>query len=225
MIWKIVLGGLIIIILIIGITLAAIAALIGWSAGVGWIVTRFLPFTLFEATLLGMIASIFVFFFIPRILSIFIDEGKQGFSEEESNGSPYAAALPAEEGISPDRFVQSEEDETDEAWFRYQIANDIYDDLLAKLDLDATMGETQVKALAVRLVDVVTTAFKSRPKKPGHQRVTITVAQLKKQMDKMDLRPYDDDILTTTANAVNERLAYDDELADIVRRKTWRQRY
>ncbi len=87
------------------------------------------------------------------------------------------------------------------------------------------MGETQVKELAVRLTDVVTAVFKARPRKPRSQRVTITVAQLKKQMDKMELRPYDNDILKTTAHAVNERLSYDDELADIVRQKTWHDVY
>ena len=225
MILKI-LGGLFVVLLVIAGILAAIAVIIGWSYGVGWIAAQFLPFTLFEATLLGMLASIFVFFLGSRILSSLLSEGEE--TMEAGRGpdpSLFITRLPEEEGIPASRFVQSEEDETDESWFRYQMANDIYDDLLADLDLDATMGETQAKELAVRLTDVVTAVFKARPKKPRSQRVTITVAQLKKQMDKMGLRPYDNDILKTTANAVNERLSFDDELADIVRQKTWRDIY
>ncbi len=221
MILKI-LGGLFVILLVIAGILAAIAVIIGWSCGVGWIIAQFLPFTLFEATLLGMLASAFVFFLGSRILSALLDEGEQTMEAGRiPDPSLFVTRVPEEEGIPASRFAQPDKDETDEAWFRYQIANDVYDDLLAELDLDATMGETQVKELAVRLTDVVTAVFKSRPKKPRSQRVTITVAQLKKQMDKMELRPYDNDILTTTANAVNERLSYDDELADIVRQKTW----
>jgi hypothetical protein len=220
-----ILGGLFVVLLVIVGILAAIAVVIGWSYGIGWIAGQFLPFTPFEATLLGMLASIFVFFLGSRILSALLSEGEQTTETNHGSGPPLFMSDLPEDDIPASRFVQSEEDETDESWFRYQIANDIYDDLLAELDLDATMGETQVKELAVRLTDVVTAVCKARPKKPRSQRVTITTAQLKKQMDKMGLRPYDNDILKTTANAVNERLSYDDELADIVRQKTWRDIY
>ncbi len=220
-----ILGGLFVVLLVIVGILAAIAVVIGWSYGIGWIAGQFLPFTPFEATLLGMLASIFVFFLGSRILSALLSEGEQTTETNHGSVPPLFMSDLPEDDIPTSRFVQSEEDETDESWFRYQIANDIYDDLLAELDLDATMGETQVKELAVRLTDVVTAVCKARPKKPRSQRVTITAAQLKKQMDKMGLRPYDNDILKTTANAVNERLSYDDELADIVRQKTWNDIY
>ncbi len=217
------LGGLLFWLFLAVVGLLIIAVVIAWSVGVGWLVTKLLPFTLFEATLLGMLASLLAIHLVGRLMNL--------GHEVELEDTAVSATFPSgsfvlpEDGIPASRFVQSEEDETDESWFRYQIANDIYDDLLAELDLDATMGETQVKELAVRLTDVVTAVFKARPRKPRSQRVTITVAQLKKQMDKMELRPYDNDILKTTAHAVNERLSYDDELADIVRQKTWHDVY
>ncbi|HID53635.1 MAG TPA: hypothetical protein EYP41_16575 [Anaerolineae bacterium] len=221
-----ILGGLFVILLVIAGILTAIAVVIGWSYGIGWAIAQFLPFTLFETTLLGMLASIFIFFLGSRILSVLLSEGEQTMETSHGSDQPlFMDHLLEEEGIPAGRFVQSEGGETDEAWFRYQIANDIYDDLLSKLDLNATMGETQVKELAVRLTDVVTAVFKARPKKPRSQRVTITVAQLKKQMDKTGLRPYDNDILKTTVGAVNKRLSFDDELADIVRQKTWNDIY
>ena len=219
-----ILSGLLFWLFLAFIGLIIITVIIAWSVGVGWLVAKLLPFTLFEATLLAMLASLLAIFMVGRLMNLSNEAELEDTAVSSDTFPPGSFVLP-EDGIPASRFVQSEEDETDESWFRYQIANDIYDDLLAELDLDATMGETQVKELAVRLTDVVTAVFKARPKKPRSQRVSITVAQLKKQMDKMELRPYDNDILKTTANAVNERLSYDDELADIVRQKTWNDIY
>ncbi len=218
-----ILSGLLFWLFLAFIGLEVIIVIMAWSVGVGWLVTKLLPFTLFEATLLGMLASLLAIYTIVRLMNL-SSEAELEDTAVSDTFPPGSFVLP-EDSIPASRFIQSEEDETEESWFRYQIANDIYDDLLAELDLENSMGETQIKELAVRLTDVVTAVCKARPKKSRSQRVTITVAQLKKQMDKMGLRSYDNDILKTTANAVNERLSYDDELADIVRQKTWNDIY
>jgi hypothetical protein len=211
------LGGLLFWLLFVFIGLVIIAILLGWSTGIGWVVIKLLPFTLFEATLLVMLSSVVAGYLIYRLMNL---PNELDDSPNFDDFSPESIIFP-DVNIPADRFIDPDEEETDETWFQYQIANDIYDHLQDDLALDESMGATQAKELAIRLAEVVTAVFHSRSPKSRNKRVSITITQLKKQMNKMKLRPYDDDILETAVSAVNLRLSYDDEMADVVRYKTW----
>lgn len=49
----------------------------------------------------------------------------------------------------------------------------------------------------------------------------VTVEQLRKQLEAMGQQPYDTDLLETAVATTNMRLSYDEDLADVVRDKTW----
>jgi hypothetical protein len=212
-----ILSGLLLWLLFTFIGLVIIAVILGWSTGIGWVIIKLLPFTLFEATLLVMLSSFVAAYLVYRLINL---PNELDASPDFDDLSPESILFP-DANIPADRFIDPDEEETDETWFRYQIANAIYVHLQDELALDESMGATQAKELAVRLTEVVTAVFHSRSPKSKNRRASLTIARLKKQMTKMKLRPYDDDILETAVSAVNQRLSYDDELADIVRYQTW----
>lgn len=192
-------------------TLAA-ALLVFWSAGLSWLLIKVLPFTLFEGAVLILLATLFVLYIAGRILA--------DLPRTSSDGLPLEPLSFAEDEIPEDRFWQNEADKTNEAWFRYAIANELYADV-DDMELDMTLGKAQQKELAIRLTDIVVALLKVRKYRKGAQRVAITLPQMKEQMEKMGQRPYDDDILETAVATVNIRLSYDDELVGIVVNKTW----
>ena len=118
------------------------------------------------------------------------------------------------------RFSVNEEEVTDEAWFRFEIANEIFDNLV-NMERELAMGEAQQKELAVRLTDVVVAVLKGRKHNRRTYSVRVTVEQLRKQLEAMGQQPYDTDLLETAVATTNMRLSYDEDLADVVRDKTW----
>ncbi|GIK56126.1 MAG: hypothetical protein HND44_01850 [Chloroflexi bacterium] len=202
---------LLLVIFLVG--LLCLAVIMGWSVGVGWLLIKVTPFTLFEATLLVMIASIVIGYGAIKIMTTNVTAPAS---------APYFPP-PVEDEPSPiptQRFYKSEAQKTNEAWFRYEMANAIYWDFDADDDINTSMNETEMKQLAIRLSEVLVGALKSqRPKRGGRLRVTVT--QLKKQMDKMGQRPYDDDILLTAVSSINDMLNYDEDLLEIVQEQTW----
>ncbi len=190
-----------------------LAVLIGWSVGMGWLLIRIAPFTLFEATLLVMIASITVGYGAIRILTANVRD-----LTGSSSVSPSLEDQP--EPIPPQRFYQSEAEKTNEAWFRYEMANAIYWDFDQDDGINTTMNDTEMKELAIRLSEVLVGALKSQKPKQGRP-VRVTVTQLKKQMDKMGQRPYDDDIMRTAVSGINEMFDYDEDLAAIAQVQNW----
>ncbi len=202
---------LLLVIFLVG--LLCLAVILGWSVGVGWLLIKVTPFTLFEGTLLVMIASIVIGYGAIKVLTTNVTAPSH---------SPYfpTPPEPEPEPIPAQRFYKSEAQKTNEAWFRYEIANAIYWDFDADDDINTSMNETEMKELAIRLSEVVVGALKSqKPKRGGRLRVTVT--QMKKQMDKMGQRPYDDDILLTAVSSINDMLDYDEDLAEIAQEQTW----
>lgn len=185
------------------------AVVLGWSIGIGWLLTLFLPFTWFEASLLVMLASAAIGALGVRMLM---------------SVPPALSPMPdvdelEEMPIASERFYPAKGPVTSEAWFRYEMANDIYWELTDTDPVMTSMGELETKELAIRLTDVVVELLKNRTSRSS--RINVTKNQLMQQMKKMDLRPYDDDILEAAADAASLRLSYDEMMADIVREKSW----
>ena len=184
------------------------AVVLGWSIGIGWLLTLFLPFSLFEASLLVMIASAAISALGIRLLMTV--PSPEPFTDLNE---------PVEPAISSDRFYSPKGPVTSEAWFRFEMANDIYWDLSDTDRIINSMDDSAVKELAIRLTDVVVEMLKSRTSRSS--RINVTKNQLTQQMKKMGLRPYDDDILEVAASAASACLTFDEAMADIVREKSW----
>ena len=184
------------------------AVVLGWSFGVGWLLTLFLPFTWFEASLLTILASTAIGALGIRML--LSTPPLSPLADSETLFDP---------PIATDRFYPSSGQVTEEAWFRYEMANDVYWELIDTPSIVNSMDEQETKELAIRLTDIAVTLLKSRTSRAF--RVKVTKNQLMQQMKKMQLRPYDDDILQAAADAMTLRLSHDEIMADIVREKSW----
>lgn len=183
------------------------AVIFGWSIGIGWLLTLFLPFTWFEASLLLMLASIAIGALGVRML---LSMPPPPMTDSESFFDP---------PIASDRFYSSGERVTFEAWFRFEMANDIFWELTDTPSIGNSMDERETKELAIRLTDIAVNLLKNR--KSNAYRVKVSKNQLMQQMKKMQLRPYDDDILQAGADAITLRLSHDEMMADIVRDQSW----
>lgn len=210
---RFILGVIFLALVIILLGVMAVALLLAIALGLGWVMTKFLPFSWFETSTLALIGTVFVTHSAIRLFRALATPPETGDAEDTS-------FISAESDIPVERFVSDEEGKTNEAWFRYEIANHIYEDL-SKMDLDMTLGKPQQKELAIRLTDIGVYILKNRtPGKPS-RRVNLTVAQMKTRMSKMGQQPYDDDILETAVAAINLRLSYDEDLIEIVLDKSW----
>ncbi|MBK7919487.1 MAG: hypothetical protein IPJ94_25165 [Chloroflexi bacterium] len=183
-----------------------------WAMGLGWLLSQIVPFSWFEATLLMLISSIVVGFTAVRLFALF----PPPLDNEATKNTPFVLRDP----IPLSRFSVNEEEVTDEAWLRFEIANEIFDNLV-NMERELAMGEAQQKELAVRLTDVVVAVLKGRKHNRRTYSVRVTVEQLRKQLEAMGQQPYDTDLLETAVATTNMRLSYDEDLADVVRDKTW----
>jgi hypothetical protein len=198
------------IILIIILLVISFALVFGVALGVGWILTLFLPFSLFEATLLGMIAALVIWTIWRNILGSVEDFG---FDEEETEE-------PDLDEIPMSRFCRTDADRTWENWFRYVIANTVYEDFLDSPGRIARMNEMQLQELSIRLTDAAIAALKR--KSPRTKRLRVTKGMLKHEMTKIGQQPYDDDILDTAVSAIEiELISSQEELREVIRGKLW----
>jgi hypothetical protein len=210
-------GILLLVLLLVCISLALV---LGFAIGIGWLLTLFLPFNLFEASLLGLIASVIVGTFWYNFLQfapVGLRQGEDYDEDEYGYDEGY-------EQIPPSRFYKTEADKTWEAWFRFQIANGVYVEFQEAEQPVAPMGEKQLQELAIRLADMTIALLKS--KSPRAKQLKLTVAALKQQMNKMGQRPYDDNILELAAMAINEELDFHyEDIIMVIRSKLWNKPY
>ena len=184
------------------------AVVLGWSIGIGWLLTLFLPFTWFEVSLLVMVASIAISALGVRLLMT-VPAPSPLTDTDELYEPP----------ISTERFYPSSGRVTFEAWFRFEMANDIYWELTDTPSIVNSMDEQETKELDIRLTDIAANLLKNRTS--NAYRIKVSKNQLMQQMKKMQLRPYDDDILQAAAEAITLRLSDDEMMADMVREKSW----
>lgn len=194
--------------------------LLGVGIGLGWVLTLIFPFTLFEGSVLAVIATALVGNFWLNTFNQFktddvYDEYERNMAlldDEDEKDYPEYDEIPTE------RFYKTADEQTGEAMFRHQIANGIYIAFQDEPHTVGPMGPSQTKELAVRLADLAMALCKRKP--PHTKTFRITKSALKKEMTKMGLRPYDDDILNVTVKATNAELL-DEIMDDIIRQKLW----
>jgi len=202
---------ILVIILIIVLIVASFALVMGIALGVGWVLTRFLPFSLFEATLLGMIAAFVTLTIWRNVLSSATTDFRS--VEEEEPESDF-------DEIPLSRFCRTDADQTWENWFRYTIANTVYEGFLDSPGRIGQMNDRQLQELSIRLTDAAIAALKT--KSPHTRRLRATKGMLKHEMTKMGQQPYDDDILDTAVSAINDELdSSQEELREVIRDRLW----
>jgi hypothetical protein len=175
--------------------LIAISIILGWSILFGWVLKQVVSFSLFESTLLVLIASALVIQIVSRLVqpsNITDDQFADAF---ENIIEPH---------IPPTRFYKTDTDKTWEAWFNFVVSNSIYDELEDE-ESSRSMNKQQLQELAIRLSEVGTAMFKAQSGRSRHASISPTA--LKQQMRKMNLKPYDDDILDLAAIGINIALA------------------
>jgi hypothetical protein len=187
----------------------SLALFIGLSLGIGWLLTLFLPFSLFEATLLGMLAAVVTgLVWVSIFRSISVSE----FLEDEDESEP--------DEIPQSRFWESPVDRTWKNWFRYILANAVYEDLLDSPSAITVMEEKQLQDLSIRLADTALDGLKT--KSPRTKRLRVSKGMLKQQLIKMAQQPYDDDILDAAVAAMNASLRLLEEpLRQAIRERLW----
>lgn len=196
-------------ILVLILILISLALVIGISLGVGWVLSRFLPFSLFEATLLGMFAAMASGMFWYKILRSLPPLN----SEEEEDDSEV-------DEIPETRFWRTSEDRTWANWIRYMLANSIYEELLESPRWTEDMVETQLQELAIRLSDVALGAL--RAKSFRDKRLRVNREMLRQAMVKSGQRPYENDLLDTAVTAVNMELTdLEAEFRKVIRGQLW----
>ena len=200
-----ILPGLLTVVLII----ISLALVLGIFLLIGWLLTLFLPFSLFEGALLSMIAGL-----VTGILwHTLLRSGISGESEEDEYDSE------ADE-IPGSRFWGTPAERTWENWFRYIIANSVYEDLLNSPHWVEIMSEENLQDLCIGLADAALEILKA--KSPRSTRLRVSKGSLKREMVKMGHPSYQDGILNPAVSAVNAVLVpMEGVLRQIVIEQSW----
>lgn len=185
--------------------LVVMAILLGWSLLVGFALTQVFDFSLFEGSILGSLSTAMSFHFLNTLIRtppIFPEIPDYEYDYDDTP-------------IHEKRFIESDKDRTWKNFLRFSLANDIFMELEEQENV--IMPEPQLQELAIRLADISVAILEKLPRR---QRYKIAISDFKKQMQGMDMQPYDDDILCTTRDVVNMQLT-NPRIYTIVRQKEW----
>jgi len=190
-----------------------LAIVLGIAVGIGWLLTRLLPFTLFEGTLLGLLASVIAGTFWLNLFRSVARWSREEAEDEEEEDFYY-------DEIPPDRFFKTGTEKTWETWLHYVFANCIYVEFQDAPQRIAPTGDRQLQELAVRLAEVAVAILKA---KPSHtRRLRLSPGALKQQLIRMGQKPYDDDILHLAAEVINDYVSFRQrELLQVIVQRLW----
>jgi hypothetical protein len=210
-------GTILTIALVIALVALSLALVIGVALAVGWILTLVLPFSLFEATLLAMLAIIIARTIWSNIYRSVEPFGPDYYGEEDEEEPEWEEP----DEIPSSRFYRTDADRTWENWFRYILANATYEDFL-DLGGFAQMNDRQLQELSIRLTEAAIAGLKGKSSRT--KRLRVSKGMLKHEMTRMGQQPYDDDILDTAVNAINDELgSLQQELREVIRGKLWNE--
>ena len=194
-----------------------LSATLALGIGVGWLLTLFLPFTLFEGSVLGLVAVIVSgmlgFSLFKRLLKGPETWGDLWDDDFDPDDPPFDV-------IPPSRFVEDDDIPTWRNWYQYLFANDIYSEMMEFGDHITRMNDAQKQELSIRLSEVIVAILIAKP--ASTKRLRITKEQVRKKMIKMGMRPYDDDILDLALDAIDENLMiFQSQIVDVIRTGSW----
>ncbi|MSS73109.1 MAG: hypothetical protein EXS64_16700 [Candidatus Latescibacteria bacterium] len=192
--------------------LISFALVVGIFLGIGWALTRILPFSLFEGTAVGMVAALATWMIWRRIFeglsnSMQAQEVEEDDEEDESE-------------IPESQFWKTRAERTWENWFRYVFANAIYDELDDSWDGAEDMDERTLREQAIRLADAAVEGLKGKP--VYTRRVRISPDVLKHELVKVGQLPYPHKVLKMAADAVSAALIdWEDDVREVIRERSW----
>lgn len=190
------------------------------SLGTGWLLRLFLPLSLFESALLGFVFAAGAIYLLLTLGSAF---GSPTPSWRPRSTVPYALEEDEEreyKQLATTRFYESPAERTWQAFLSYEIANDIYMDLQDAPSVTSPMNDSQVQELAIRLAQIGVAILKR--KTPRARDLSVNLSALKREMQRMGQRPYDDDILRVAVDGINANVDYyAEELYEVIRTQGW----
>jgi hypothetical protein len=194
----------------------------GVALGMGWVLRLLLPFTLFEAALLGLLFSVTGIYLLATLFRTFGVEENLSFPVMNNRLRPIPAEQKAYKALPSTRFYATPGERTWDAWLRREIANDIYMEFQDAPYTTSSMNDTQVQALAIRLADIALGVLKQKTQRAKH--LKFNLATLKREMQRQGQRAYDDDILRLALNGINVNIEfYEDDLLELIRTQAWQQ--
>jgi hypothetical protein len=204
------------ILIMLVVVILGLAVLLGLSLLVGWLLTLMLPFTLFEGTLLGLVALIAL-----GVLAVNIFKG---LPLPDLDGTNLSRDFGDFKQIPDERVIKSERDRTLENQYRIEMANRIYEEFQDAPSQFSSMSDQQQQELALRLAEIGLTILKNKPVR--NAQLNISKAAFKKQMQKMNQQPYSDDILDLALSGINDYIFDNfDDLSESIQTKDWQDKF
>lgn len=209
---------LLVLLLLFGVTFAGIAAM---GIGLGRILLWVTPsFTVFEATLLATIFG-FIAFALLRMLARLFLPAELMLDERQSTWDPGEEKPSGDyQSIPQDRFYKSKAERTWERWFTAEVANDLYAEFQDAPKTAGNLNQSQLQELSIRLAEAGVNIIK---RKTGRaRRLSTNLNDLRRELNRMGQRPYDDDILRLALSAINMNLNYFEEpLREVIHEQEW----
>jgi len=202
------------ILIIVLVIVVSFAGVLGLSLLIGWLLTLILPFTLFEGSLLALIATI--------VIGVIAVNFFKGMPLPDLDSALDADDFDDYKEIPEERIYKSEADRTWENQYRLEMANQIYAEFQDEPEKVASMGEKQVQELALRLSEIAMAILKA--KSPSPNMVRVTRSAFLKQMKKLNQQPYSNDILDLAMIGINDYILQNyDDLLQSIQSKDWKE--
>jgi hypothetical protein len=186
----------------------------------GKLLQTFLPFTLFEATILStFFAAVTVYWFWRLVTIIAPPEVWQQPVREQLEETE------EEEGyqtIAKSRFYQQGEERTWELWLREELANDIYVEFQDAPDTVDNLSDPQAQEMAIRLADAAINILKRRTSRA--RRLAVSLADFQRELHRIGQRAYNDEMLNLVLLATNMNLHYyANVLKNVIYNRRWNE--
>lgn len=185
----------------------------------GGLLKTFLPFTLFEATILSTLFAAVTVYWFSRILTAVAppEVWQQPVSEqrEEDEERNYQT-------IAKSRFYREAEERTWEAWLRAELANDIYVEFQDAPDTVNNLSDPQAQEMSIRLADAAINILKRRTNRA--RRLAVTLADFQRELQRIGQRAYNDEMLNLVLSATNMNLHYyANILKNVIYNRRWNE--
>lgn len=204
--------------LILLIAAIALTVVLAFGLGLGWLLSRLFGFTLFEGSVLALMAGAItaggaiIFLRGPSPSGSARSSGVGSDDEDDDEGFIV---------IPPGRFTATS-GRSFQTWCEYELSNAIYLAFQHEPKQVAFMNASQQQELAIRLGQSAVAVLKG--KSPRGSSLQITRAQIERQLRQTGQMPYDDALMEIAVGAVNEAVALNDhDYEHIIKMRLWNQ--
>lgn len=203
---------------IFGLAFALISVI---GLGLGWLLNGIIPtFSYFEATLLSTIFALISFYILRAVARLFVPAelmqkgGVDRWDAQENERPDEYQTIPT------DRFYKSAKERTWENWLQAEVANDIYAEFQDAPSTVANLNHAQLQELSIRLAQAGVNIIKRKTGRARH--LSSNLSDLRRELNSMGQRAYDDDILRMALSAINMNLNFfEDPLREVIRSQQW----